>query len=276
MSRETPGYVHGYSIRESTRLDDQASTLTELLHADTRYPPGSRVLEAGCGVGAQTVILAGNSPAAAFTAVDVSPESLAQAKRRVRDEGLSNVTFQAADIFDLPYPPGHFDHVFVCFVLEHLTDPAGALRALAAAVAPGGSITVIEGDHGSAYFHPDSAPARHAVQCLIDLQRLAGGDSLIGRRLFPLLVRAGYQDVAVSPRMVYVDASRPALVDGFTRRTFTAMVEGVGEQAVGSGMIDQQTWTRGIADLYRTAEDDGTFCYTFFKATGRRNAGVRQ
>ncbi len=55
-------YVHGYSDRESARLLDQARTLTELLHGDTRYPPGSSVLEAGCGVGAQTVPLARNSP----------------------------------------------------------------------------------------------------------------------------------------------------------------------------------------------------------------------
>jgi hypothetical protein len=67
--------------------------------------------------------------------------------------------------------------------------------------------------------------------------------------------------------MVYADASKPTLVDGFTRKTFTAMVEGVGSQAVGSGMIDAQTWSAGIADLHRSAEPDGTFCYTFFKAT---------
>ena len=44
-------YIHGYDQRESRRLQDQASTLVELLHADTFYPEGSRVLEAGCGVG---------------------------------------------------------------------------------------------------------------------------------------------------------------------------------------------------------------------------------
>lgn len=47
-------YVHGYSKKESHRLADQADTLAELLHYDTFYPPGSRVLEAGCGTGAQT------------------------------------------------------------------------------------------------------------------------------------------------------------------------------------------------------------------------------
>ena len=263
-------YVHGYSAGEATRLSDQATTLTELLHSDTRYRPGSLVLEAGCGVGAQTVILGANSPGASFVSVDVAPESLAEAQRRVRDAGLANVSFQPGDIFRLPFPPDHFDHVFVCFVLEHLRDPGGALEALKQVVKPGGSITVIEGDHGSAYFHPDSDAARRAVQCLIDLQRQAGGDSLIGRRLYPLVAGAGYRDVAVSPRMVYVDGSRPALADGFTRKTFTAMVEGVGEQAAGQGLMDAASWAAGIRDLYRTAGADGTFCYTFFKATALR------
>jgi ubiquinone/menaquinone biosynthesis C-methylase UbiE len=268
MRAVTTEYVHGYSDRERTRLDDQASTLTELLHADTVYPAGSAVLEAGCGVGAQTVILSRSSPQAHFTSIDTSEASLAEATRRL--EGAGNVTFQRADIFDLPFAPAQFDHVFVCFVLEHLREPARALEALMRVLKPGGSITVIEGDHGSAYFHPDSENARHAIRCLIDLQAQAGGDSLIGRRLYPLVTSAGYRDVSVSPRMVYVDSSRPALVDGFTRRTFTAMVEGVGEQAVGQGLMDAASWAAGIRDLYRTAEDDGTFCYTFFKAVGVR------
>jgi SAM-dependent methyltransferase len=263
-------YVHGYSAKESARLTDQATTLTELLHTDTHYSPGSLVLEAGCGVGAQTVILAAASPGAAFISIDISADSLIMAERRVREAGCTNVTFQQADIFDLPFPPARFDHIFVCFVLEHLANPSKALAALLRVLKPGGSITVIEGDHGSAYFHPDSDAARWAIQCLVELQWRAGGDALIGRRLYPLLAQAGYRDVQVSPRLVYVDASRPELVDGFTRKTFTAMVEGVGEQAVGQGLLDEASWAAGIRDLYRTAEDDGTFCYTFFKAVGMK------
>lgn len=103
----------------------------------------------------------------------------------------------------MPYPRESFDHVFVCFVLEHLSQPIAALNVLKAMIVPGGTITVIEGDHGSAYFHPDSAAAQRAVQCQVELQRRAGG------------------------------------------------------------VFDQ-----GIADLYRTAQTGGTFCYTFFKAFG--------
>jgi len=86
-------YVHGYSDREQERLLDQANTLAELLHHDTFYPAGSNVLEAGCGVGAQTIILAQKSPEAHFTSVDISPVSLGTARTSIEQRGLLNVKF---------------------------------------------------------------------------------------------------------------------------------------------------------------------------------------
>lgn len=263
-------YVHGYSARESERLADQAQTLTELLHHDTRYPAGSLVLEAGCGIGAQTVILAKNSPQARITSIDISPDSLKTAEENVRNNGFSNVTFRQADIFSLPFTPASFDHIFVCFVLEHLAEPRLALEQLRPLLKEGGTITVIEGDHGSAYFHPDNNDARRAIDCLVELQRRSGGNALIGRQLYPLVTAAGFRDVSVSPRMVYVDSSRPELVEGFTKLTFTAMVEGVGKEATEAGLMTKEAWDRGIAALYRTAGDAGVFCYTFFKAVARK------
>lgn len=263
-------YVHGYDPRENIRLRDQASTLVDLLHADTAFPAGSRVLEAGCGVGAQTVTLARNSPEALITSVDISEASIAEARRKIEGANLSNVQFQKADIFNLSFAPCSFDHVFVCFVLEHLARPVEAVSALKKVLKPGGTITVIEGDHGSAYFYPDSDAAHRAIQCQVELQRRAGGNAMIGRELYPLLRRAGFVCVRVSPRMVYVDSGKPELVDGFTRKTFTAMVEGVRDSALASGLLEQGTFDRGIRDLYRTAEDDGVFCYTFFKAWGEK------
>ncbi|MBI5584579.1 MAG: methyltransferase domain-containing protein [Deltaproteobacteria bacterium] len=259
-------YVHGYDPKENIRLQDQASTLVELLHSDTSYPAGSRVLEAGCGVGAQTVTLAKNSPGAWITSVDISEGSIAEAKAKVAAAGFTNVQFQQADIFNLPFGPGSFDHIFVCFVLEHLSRPALALHTLKNLLRPGGTITVIEGDHGSAYFYPDSEAARQAIQCLVELQQRDGGNALIGRELYPLLQQAGYKAIRVSPRMVYVDSSKPELVEGFTKKTFTAMIKGVRQAALKAGIVEPYVFEKGIKDLYRTAEADGVFCYTFFKA----------
>jgi ubiquinone/menaquinone biosynthesis C-methylase UbiE len=105
-------YVHGYSAREAGRLNDQARTLEELLHADTGFPAGSCVLEAGCGVGAQTVTLVRTSPGASITSIDISDASLRAARERVGD--AANVRFLRADLFELPFADDAFDHVFVC------------------------------------------------------------------------------------------------------------------------------------------------------------------
>jgi SAM-dependent methyltransferase len=244
MAIET--YVHGYHRRESARLQDQAGALVDLLHSDTSYPAGSLVLEAGCGTGAQTIALAGNSPEARIVSVDISAASLAEARAKADFAGLANVEFHQADLFALPFPPQHFDHIFVCFVLEHLSSPLDALTTLKALLKPGGTITVIEGDHGSAYFHPDSHAARQAIGCLVELQRATRGNALIGRELFPLLS------------------------DGFTRKTFTAMIEGVREAALDAGLVGPAVFDAGIKALHRTAESDGVFCYTFFKGVGEK------
>jgi ubiquinone/menaquinone biosynthesis C-methylase UbiE len=263
-------YVHGYNPRENIRLQDQASTLVELLHSDTQYSAGSRILEAGCGVGAQTVTLAKNSPGALITSIDISEASVSAARTKAAAAGFTNVRFEQADIFNLHYEPDSFDHIFVCFVLEHLPRPVEALQTLKKYLKQGGTITVIEGDHGSAYFYPESDAAQKAIYCQVELQRRAGGNAMIGRELYPLLQEACFKDVRVSPRMVYVDSSKPQLVDGFTKKTFTAMIEGVRDQAIKTGLIEQNIFDRGIKDLYRTAEADGVFCYTFFKAVGNK------
>lgn len=116
-------YVHGYDLREAARLQDQASTLADLLHFDTSYPAGSRVLELGCAVGDQTIALAQRSPNAVITAVDISADSIQEARRKTAMAGLGNVHYQQADIFDLPRELGTFDHLFISFVLEHLSHP---------------------------------------------------------------------------------------------------------------------------------------------------------
>jgi hypothetical protein len=139
---------------------------------------------------------------------------------------------------------------------------------------PGGTITVIEGDHGSAYFYPDSECARKAVHCLVELQARATGNALIGRALYPLLTEAGFGEIHVSPRMVYVDSSKPELVEGFTKKTFTAMIEGVRQSVLTSGLMSEADFDTGVADLYRTAAADGVFCYTFFKARATKESRV--
>lgn len=263
-------YVHGYSIREAERLGDQADILRPLIHEGTAFAPGTRVLEVGCGTGEQTLTLAARSPAAAFVSVEISARSLAMAHDRACKAGLANVAFVRSDLFALPFPDRSFDHAFVCFVLEHLAQPERALALVRRLIRPGGTLTVMEGDHGSCYFHPETEAAREAWESLIAVQRHGGGDALIGRRLYPLLAGAGFADIRVAPKMVYADEAHPAEMDLFVGRTIVPMVEGVRDKALALGLIDEAIFARGLADLRATGTPPaGTFCYTFFKATGR-------
>lgn len=270
MKRMT-SYMHGYSEREAERLHDQSAILRQLLHSDVAYPAGSKVLEAGCGVGAQTVALATNSPAAQFTSIDISPQSLDQAKALIESQGITNVRFQHADIMDMPFANGSFDHVFVCFVLEHLDNPTRALVEMKRVLKAGGTITAIEGDHGSCFWNPETIASRKAWQAMIQVQINLGHDPLIGRRLYPLLAQAGFEVKGVVPLWAYADARNPELLDGGINRILAPMMETAREEAIEQGLIDRSTWEKGISDMHRASlPPDGSVFYTWFRGTATK------
>ena len=57
---------------------------------------------------------------ATIVAMDISEDSLAAAQESIRFAGFRNVVFQQADVYSMTFAPDAFDHVFACFVLEHL------------------------------------------------------------------------------------------------------------------------------------------------------------
>lgn len=260
-------YVHGYAPRETQRLADQAEILRALLHDGVAFPPGSRVLEPGCGTGMQTAALLAGSPGIHVTAIDIDATQLAHAAARLAS--APGVELVEADLLTAPFAPASFDHAFVCFLLEHVPQPAAALAAVHRAVAAGGSVVVIEGDHGSCRFHPETAASRAVWEALSACQRRLSGDPDIGRRLHGLLTAAGFTDVTVEPRLVYADAGRDALRDGFVRRIIVPMVQGARDQALAAQLVEPAAWDRGIAELLATGDGDGAFCYTFFRARAR-------
>ena len=205
-----------------------------------------------------------------FISIDISLESLDQARNIADSNRINNVVFQQANIFELPFGDEYFDHIFLSFVLEHIPNPIQALSKLKRVLKKNGTITLIEGDHGSTYFHPDSDTAKKAIQCQVEIQKQNGGDANIGRKLYPLLNQSGFKEIKVYPRQVYVDDSNPKWVEGFTKNTFTAMIKGISEEAISKNLIGKKEFEKGIKDLNRTAEGGGTFCYTFFKGIGTK------
>ena len=106
-----------------------------------KVPQGSSILDAGCGSGRYTLLLARR--AAAVEAFDLSPALIEKAQRAARDAGLTNVRFRVGDIATVAAVRGQFDIVSCMGVLSTVVDEPLFLRiarGLSAKVRPRGSL----------------------------------------------------------------------------------------------------------------------------------------
>jgi SAM-dependent methyltransferase len=241
--------------------------LESILHEPGCFPAGSHILEAGCGIGAQSEILLRQHPDLYITAVDISADSLRHARERLACYVPGRLQLQQADMQHLPFEDDAFDGLFVCFVLEHLVDPCRVLRELHRVLKPGSKLIAVEGDHGSCFWCPETQAALDVWSCLIRAQQQLGHNPLIGRELYPLLEQTGFSVVRLEPRYVYGDGLQPGLLDGMVNQIIVPMVQTAREAALEAGWVTQARWDEGIRDLEGSGKPpEGTFCYSWFRA----------
>jgi len=119
------------AIREQAQAGGGAAAA----HAQT-------ILIAGCGTGEHPLDVAQKLPQARLLAVDLSLASLAFARRKTREEGVTNIEYAQADILNLQGIGRTFDRVESVGVLHHLADPKAGWRVLLSLLAPNGVMRV--------------------------------------------------------------------------------------------------------------------------------------
>jgi len=111
-----------------------------------RLRNGARVADIGCGQGASTILMAERFPASAFTGFDHSDALIATARKAAADAGVSGwVSFEVADATSFPSAPAPgYDLVTFTDCLHDLGDPVAAAAHAREALAPGGTVMIIE------------------------------------------------------------------------------------------------------------------------------------
>jgi ubiquinone/menaquinone biosynthesis C-methylase UbiE len=106
-----------------------------------QLPPGSRGLDAGCGIGLQALLLAeAVGPAGHITGLDLSPDHLAYAGEIVERAGLSErISLQVGDMSALPFDDQTFDWAWSKDCLVY----SPQVKELARVVKPGGSVVML-------------------------------------------------------------------------------------------------------------------------------------
>ena len=126
---------------EIERLEQQAALIGhDRVRDHLDIADGQAVLDAGCGSGWVSRLLARETPGAKVTGIDITPGFVDYAKRSAEQEGLANLDYMVGDICALPFEDGRFDVVWSQLVVFFLAQPEQAVAEFARVVRPGGLV----------------------------------------------------------------------------------------------------------------------------------------
>ncbi len=155
-------YIHGFGPAEERRLREQAAVLAPVVFKDLPLPARGRLLELGCGVGAELDLLAQLGPGLDLTGIDLSPSHLGAAQRHLGD----GVALVRGDAGRLPFGDGTFDRVLTVWLLEHVRHPEAVLREALRVLKPAGRLICTEVDNASFRFSHSAFSSRRPAATL--------------------------------------------------------------------------------------------------------------
>ena len=152
--------------------------------------PGMRVLDAGCGSGVLSRLLAREHPGCEVVGCDLSEDRVGKA--RVAGQALGNLRFEVGDLTRLGEGGARFELAFCRYVMQHLSPEVRreALAGLFRSLVPGGALVAIDYDGPLYNLHPQGSP--WLQQALRTLEARLPIDFWIGRQLPQLMSDAGF------------------------------------------------------------------------------------
>ena len=261
-------YIHGFSADEQSRLIRQARMFETSLFGNIDYGGATRLLEVGCGVGAQTEILLRRFPQLHVTGVDLSAAQLAAAEQNLATTAWCQARYslKQADASDLPFAERSFDAAYLCWVLEHMPSPARVLSEVRRVLNPGALIYVTEVLNSSFFLDPYSPNLLRYWMAFNDHQYDSGGDPFIGAKLGNLLLAGGYRDVQTEVKSVLLDNRQPGRRKHMIK-FWQELLLSAAEQLVAEGKVDAITVEGMRRELQAVRNDpNAVFFFAFVQA----------
>lgn len=266
--KKTSGYLHGFTSQEQERLHRQARFLEHRVHDRLPFRRSKKLIEIGCGVGAQTEILLRHFPDIHVTGVDRSEPNLDAARRRVESltwaQGRHEFVLSNAE--RLQFEADRFDSAFLCWILEHVGDPALVLSEARRVLRPGSPLVVTEVQNASFFLDPYSPRTLTYWMAFNDYQLEIGGDPFVGAKLGNLLQAVGYRDITTEVRTIHLDNRTPGERAEFLAYWSELLLSGApGLEAAGKVSSEVvEGMKRELADVAH--DPDAVFFYSFVQA----------
>lgn len=159
---------------------------------------GMSLLDCGCGPGTITIDLARIVSPAEVVAIDIEPSQIALARTYAAKKGRSNVRFEVANLYELPFADESFDAIFLHGVLEHLKTPVIALREVVRVLKQDGILGARHADFGGFILEPAPSVLSQFVSLFEQLMIYNGADPRAGRHQLAWLRDCGFNRIEVS------------------------------------------------------------------------------
>ena len=268
-------------VREEWWDDAFTSFLVERL----RPRAGNKILDVGCGTGTAELRLSRlRVSQVTLVGIDLVVERTATAERTADGHNM-RASFAAADACHIPFPDGTFDSTFCVAVLQHIQEPAEALREFVRVTRPEGRILAVEPDNAAQYWYSSAPEGMHAFAAgrnFFDALAVSRGDTQdakVGPRLPTLFAQAGIApaEVQLFPVSVTRLEPPPARIWAARRAAVDAGSASVSDPAVRAAAAE---YMRALS-AYETAAQSAAAGFTeiqstlLFSVVGQREAPAR-